>query len=341
MAARRFAACGSTWVVLAGLVAGIIAPRSAGAEAIKIGSQKVVSSGVLYIALEKGYFAAEGLAVEVAPFEAAEAIPAAVVSGDIDIGIGGFSAGFYSLAARGQLRVIAASTREYPGFQAQIVVASNRAAAAGLKTFDDLPGHSVAVAQIGGGAHQTLGLIAEQRGFDLKRIQILALQSNPNAASAVIGGRVDAALLPTSAVKPAIQSGQVKVVGWASDAVSFQLSAVYAAARTTDARGAMLERFLRAYRKGVVEFHDAFSDEGDGRRDGPTAEAVVWLIGKSLGQTPEQVRLSIVSLDREARLDVKDVLRQIAWYKAQGMLKGDIDADAVIDKRYVIPLPER
>ena len=43
--------------------------------------------------------------------------------------------------------------------------------------------------------------------------------------------------------------------------------------------------------------------------------------------------------DREARLDVKDVLHQIAWYKAQGLSKRDVDTDLLIDKRYVIPLP--
>jgi hypothetical protein len=37
---------------------------------------------------------------------------------------------------------------------------------------------------------------------------------------------------------------------------------------------------------------------------------------------------------------VEDVLRQIDWYKSQGMLKGPVDGDAIIDKRYVIALPE-
>jgi hypothetical protein len=38
---------------------------------------------------------------------------------------------------------------------------------------------------------------------------------------------------------------------------------------------------------------------------------------------------------------VTDVLRQIAWYKSQGMQEGPVSLDQVIDKRYVIPLPER
>jgi NitT/TauT family transport system substrate-binding protein len=330
----------------AALIAAILAlacaaaARPALAEEIKIGVQKVVSVGAIYIAQEKGYFAAEGLTAEIVYFDAPEAIPAAVVSGDLDIGVGTFSAGFYSLAGQGALRIIAANLREYPGFQAQVIVASKGAYEAGLNSFDALPGHSVAVAQIGGPGHYTLSLLAAKHHFDLKSLRILPLQTNPNAASAVIGGRADAAAIPTSAIKPAIQSGDVKVIGWVGDEVPWQLGAVFATAKTADTRGDMLERFLRAFRKGIHEFHDAFADENDKRRDGPTAPDVIAIISKYSGQTPAQVQLSIISFDREARLDVKDVLRQIAWYKSEGLLKGEIDGDTIIDKRYVIPLPQ-
>ena len=335
---RKFRLAASLLAVIsAGCVA---APRATFAENIRIGVQKVVSVGAIYIAQEKGYFTAEGLTAEIAYFDAPEAIPAAVVSGDLDVGVGTFSAGFYSLAGQGALRIIAANLREYPGFQAQVLVASKGAYAAGLNSFDVLPGHSVAVAQIGGPGHYTLSLLAAKHHFDLKSVQILPLQTNPNAASAVIGGRADAALIPTSAIKPAIQAGDVKVIGWVGDDVPWQLGAVFATAKTADTRRDMVERFLRAFRKGIHEFHDAFADENEKRRDGPTAPEVIAVISKYSGQTPAQVQLSIISFDREARLDVKDVLRQIAWYKSEGLLKGEIDGDAIIDKRYVIPLPQ-
>lgn len=44
-------------------------------------------------------------------------------------------------------------------------------------------------------------------------------------------------------------------------------------------------------------------------------------------------------VDTDERLDVRDITRQIAWFKAQGMIKGEVEIDQVIDKRYVIPLP--
>ena len=65
-----------------------------------------------------------------------------------------------------------------------------------------------------------------------------------------------------------------------------------------------------------------------------------WLNASSkLQQTPEQVKQGLLYMDREGRLDQDDILRQIAWYKAQGMLKGEVDGKSIIDSRYVVPMP--
>ena len=69
------------------------------------------------------------------------------------------------------------------------------------------------------------------------------------------------------------------------------------------------------------------------------ADEVIAITAKAIGQTPDEVKPAIAYADPEERLDVKDIRHQIAWYKEQGMLKGDVDTDTVIDKRYVIPLP--
>jgi hypothetical protein len=34
------------------------------------------------------------------------------------------------------------------------------------------------------------------------------------------------------------------------------------------------------------------------------------------------------------------VRHQIAWYRAQGLIKGEVNADALIDKRYAVALPK-
>ena len=72
--------------------------------------------------------------------------------------------------------------------------------------------------------------------------------------------------------------------------------------------------------------------------DGPTAAATVALIAKYVEQSPAQVRAGIAYIDPQLRVNVADVLRQIGWYTAQGMLKSDVDGSQIIDRRYVVPL---
>jgi NitT/TauT family transport system substrate-binding protein len=310
------------------------------AETIKIGLLKTVGTTPIFIAEEKGYFAAEGLDVENVVFDSAEPIAVAVVSGAIDIGATGLTAGFYTLAGQGALKMLASDSFERPGFQGQAVLVSNRAWAAGLKSFTDLPGHSVAISQIGGAPHYSLGLLAEKFGIDLKSLRVLPLQSNVNRIAAVTGGTADTAIIPVTYAMPSIQHGDAKLLGWVGDNTPWQVAAVFVSTKSTNERGAMLKRFLRAWQHGVDDYRAAFIGPDQKLRFGATAPAILAVIAKYTGQPEADIRLGISYLDAQSRIDMKDVQHQIDWYRAQGMLKGDVDANGVVDRRYAVPLPE-
>jgi NitT/TauT family transport system substrate-binding protein len=313
----------------------------AAADKVMIGTLKTPSGGAVYIAKEKGYFAAEGIDAEPVFFETAQPIAVAVVSGDIDFGTTGVTAAMYSLAGQGAMRIIGAYIREMPTFHATAYVVSNAAYAAGLRGFKDFLGHSVALPVLGSPPHYCLALLAQKYGFDLKSMRLLQLQTNANQVPAVIGGQADLGVIQITPVTPALERGELKLLGWCGDETPWQLGAVFTATRTADARGPLVERFLRAYRKGVRDFHDAFTGPDETRRDGPTAPATLDILAKYVGQDRAQLELGIAYYDAEARLDVTDILRQIDWYQSQGLLKGKVDGESLIDKRYVVPLPAK
>src|SRR5476649_903924 len=156
-------------LVLAVLLAGL-ARSAAAADKLAIGVLKLVSSGPVYLAQDKGYFKAEGLEAELKFFEAAQPVSVAVVSGDIDVGITGLTGGFYNLAGKGGLKIIAAQSREEPGYHLIGYLAAKHAYDAGLRSLADLPGHSVAMTQTGSTFHYSLGLLAEKLHFELTRL---------------------------------------------------------------------------------------------------------------------------------------------------------------------------
>jgi NitT/TauT family transport system substrate-binding protein len=316
------------------------APASA-ADAIKIASTRSTSNAPFLIAQAKGYFAAEGLAAELVFLDSAGPITSAVVSGDVDFGATGLSGAFYNLAGQGALRIIAGHIYDFPGFRGQAVVASNRAWQAGLKSFRDFPGHSVAVTQFGTPLHYSVGLLAEKYGFDLKSVRVMPLQSFPNAAAAAVGGSADAAVVSVVYVLPAIQSGDVKLLGYIGDETPTQVGGVFTTAKTATERRDMVERFLRAFRHATRDYHDAFTGPDGKPAFGPTAPEMIGLLSKATGQPPDKVKESLAYVDADGRIDVADIRRQIAWYKAQGMVRGEVDADAILDKNYVLPLPPR
>jgi hypothetical protein len=103
----------------------------------------------------------------------------------------------------------------------------------------------------------------------------------------------------------------------------------------------MLKRLLHGSQRGAGDYADAFIGPDQKLRFGPTAPEILANRRQNIParKTATSSLASPISMPRR-RVDAKDIGHQIAWFRAQGMVKGDFDADAVIDRRYAIPLPE-
>lgn len=308
------------------------------AEKLRIGVLRLASSGPVFVAEDKGYFAAEGLEVELKFFDAAQPVAVATVSGDIDIGVTGLTAGFFNLAGKGALRIVAAQSREEPGYHLNAYVVSKQAYDAGLKSLADLPNHSIAITQVGSTFHYSLGLIADKLHFPLSSLKLVPLQSLPNMASALKGGQVDAAVMPATVAQPLIDAGDVKLLGWVGDETPWQLGAIFTTQRAIDERRPAVAAAIRAYQKGARDFYDAFLKKGaDGKpAEGEGAPAILAIVSKFTGIAPEKVRGGIPYVDPDARLLVRDVYNQVAWYQAQGLVDKEVEAKSIVDLTFVL-----
>jgi NitT/TauT family transport system substrate-binding protein len=331
----------SGFALTAAALLSVLGIPPASAEDIKIGLLKSAGSTAVYIAKEKGYFTEQGLNPELVFFEAAQPIAVAAVAEGIDVGSIGTSAGMFSLAAQGALKLIGGQSREFPGYQTLAVLVSNQAYAGGLKSFKDIGGRSVAVAQIGSGSHYSLTLIATKYGIDLNSIRVLPLQSISNQISAVSGGQADLTILAGSPSLAPVERGDLKRLGWIGDETPWQIGAIFVSTKVDNERQDMIVRFLRAFRKGAQEYHDAFGAPDDTRRDGPEAAGILAIMAKYMEQPAERLHKAIAYIDPQGRLDLVDMQKQIDWFVAQNLLKGTPKIENMIDKRVVIPLPAK
>ena len=313
---------------------------AAHAESIKVGISRISGYPGVPVGIARGYFQQQGLDVEMVFFDSAQPISVGVASGDLDFGVSGSSVGFLTLAAQGQLRVLASSSREVTGFSGLVAVAGKKAWDAGLQSPKDLPGHDIAITQIGTALHYSIGLMAETYGFPMSAVTVKPLQSNANVISALIGGTVAAAVAPVSPVQPAITKGDIKVLLEISDIWhNSSGSLLFTATKIADTRGDLVKRFLVAYREAMKDFHDAFAGPDDQRRDGPLAPVILPIMADFTHVTVEEFDRTAPFGDAQGRIDPIDLNNQIAWFKAQGLLKADVKAEKFIDARYALLMP--
>ncbi len=324
--------------MLAAALLALAAP--AHAEAVKVGLSKLFGYPGVPIGVARGYFKAEGIDVEMVYFDSAQPIAVGVASGGVDFGVAGLSASFYTLASHGELRLIASSGGEHAGFHNLAFLVSNQAFAAGVTSPKDFAGHSVAITQLGTSLHYSLARAAEKFGYPLSAVTLRPLQSNTNVIAALGGNTVDAAVMPGSPSLAALAKGSAKLAGWVSDvAPDFSTgSALFTRTETANGKGDMVKRFLVAYRHGLRDFHDAFISPDGKQVNGPGAPAVLQIMADFTGLAPDELVKAVPYVDGEGRIATADIARQIEWYKAQNLLKGEVKAEDLIDPRYALPL---
>ncbi len=325
-------------LLLAAAFLALAAP--ARAEGVKVGISKLLGYPGVPIALARGYFKAEGIDVEMLYFNSAQPIAVGVASGATDFGVSGLSASFYTLASHGELRLIAASGGEHAGFHNLAYLASPKAYAAGLTSPKDFAGHSVAITQLGTSLHYSIGRAAEKFGYPLSAVTVRPLQSNTNVIAALAGNTVDAAVMPDTPALAALAKGSAKLAGWVSDvAPDFSTgSALFTRTDIANQKGDLVKRFLVAYRHGVRDFNSAFVSADGKQVNGPDAPAVLKIMADFTGVAPEELMKAIPYVDGEGRISTADIERQIDWYKAQNLLRGEVKAEDLIDPRYALPL---
>ena len=327
---------------LVGILASTVPARPGrAADSLRLGLLHTLSPAPFYIAQERGYFSAAGVEVQFRFFEAAQPIAAAAVSGDIDVGVTALTGGFFSLAGKGALKVIGGALHEQKGFELTAVLVSRRAYEAGLTSLDKLGGHSFGITQYGSSFHYMIGQLAERSGFDIKSVTLRPLQQIGNMIAAVRSGQVDATMAIASMARPAEASGEARIIGWVGDHVPYQITALFAAQKVLTERPAAVRAFCAGYGRGVADYRAAFLrfDATGKPIYGEATEAVIATIEKYVFAgdplASAKIKAGVGWYDEGAALDVQDVRAQLAWFQAQGLVKGPIDPADIIDTGYL------
>jgi NitT/TauT family transport system substrate-binding protein len=326
-------------VVVLSLFAGtlLLGPASALAQTlVKVGVLKLTSSAPIFIGVEKGFFKEFGAEPELVYFQAAAPIATALAAGQLDVGATGLTAALYNIVLGGeQLWIVADKGREWPGYPLVAIVVQKELWEAGLRSVKDLRGRRIGVTQLGSTFHFHIGNILEKEGLKLADVKIVPLQAMPATMEALKGKQVDAILVPQPFPGAAEAQSFGKILAWAGDLYPWQIAAVfYSKVFAADRQKAVA--FMKGYVKASRYYYDAALVQKDGRlAPGPNYDEVVQITAKYTGARPEIIKLGFPFQDRNGRLLVTDIERQMRWWQDNGFIKSVLPLRKIVDTSFV------
>jgi NitT/TauT family transport system substrate-binding protein len=310
-------------------------------ERVVIGTQRLSENGALFLAAAQGYFKAEGIDLAMTAYDSDKTVAEMLASGATDFGLARFTPAAFDAAGKDLIRAIAAQAREKRDYEGSQLVASSIGFQKGLRKFDNLADKTVAIDALGSTAHYQLMQIARIKHVDPARITVKALGTPDVIARAVGTDQVDAAIMPSLYARELLMANQAKFLGWYSELDEQQLGALFVSKKMLETRRAAVEKFVHAYRRGAADYAAALlrTDRSSKRisdiKSKEAATTIARYVYPDRTDAAAMVELGAYYIDPQARLDVADVVRQVAWYKSQGLIDKAVDARTVVDASFV------
>jgi len=327
---------------LTALLAGMaLAAASSGATTadaapVKVGILKLTSSAPIFVGVEKRFFQEFGVEPELVYFQAAAPIATALAAGQIDVGATGLTAALYNIVLGGEkIWIVADKGREWPGYPLNAIVVQTGLWEGGLRTIDGLKGKRIGTTQLGSTFHYQIGNILEKHGLALTDVKLIPLQAMSAVLEALKGKQVDAVMLPQPFPTTAEGQGFGRIIAWGGDLFPWQAATVFYSKKFAADRERAVA-FMKGYVKSSRFYHDAVLVQKDGViAPGPGYDDVLAITAKYTGARPDVIRVGFPYQDRNGRLLVEDIGKQMTWWQRHGFMKSVLPLREIVDTRFI------
>lgn len=242
-------------------------------QTVKVGIVQLSIFAPVYVAQAKGYFAGQGIKVQLENVKSGQdAVPLAA-SGQLDAVAAGFSAGMFNAINTGLGVKVVGSMGVADGDAA--ATPTNLVSGSGISSISDLKGKKVAAAGgVGGTGGYLLGLALESKGLSINDVTIVNL-GNPDMPTAIKNGSIAAAVVSAPFNKQAITAGGTSL--WAPPAGTSGTGLLYG---EKFAKSNLAQPFFDALAHGAKDLQgkERYSD------------ANIKIIADATDQTPAKVR---------------------------------------------------
>lgn len=304
---------------------------------VKLGALGSSSDALLFIAEKKGYFKSQGLNVQTVKFDSAAKMITPLGSGQIEIGAGAPSAGFYNAVSRGiGLRIVADKAKITKGYDFLPVLVRKKLLDSGqVKSVADLKGRKVAEPAKGTATASTIAAVLKSAdlGYNSVDHEYLAF---PAQVAAFRNGSIDAAATIEPFATVAVNSGVAAPLFDSTKVYdNQQISVLVYSSDFSEERPHVAQCFMNAYVKAANYYDDAVKD---GSWKSARGKEVASIVAKAIGISPELFRQTNPSfVSKDASVNKASLERDYTFFKDQGLLEGakDPDFSKLVDMRFV------
>jgi NitT/TauT family transport system substrate-binding protein len=279
----------------------------------------------LFIGEAEGFFAREGIKVEWVTFAGGADTVAVLIQGQLDVGAGSASAGFFNAVAQGaRVRIVADKGHVEPGFRAVALVARKDLKAGAVPTIADLKGRKVALNTLGAIAHYVLARSLARAGLGATDVEIVRMPF-PAMVGALQTGAVDAAVLSEPFVTQALESGAGTMLMPAGDVVPDEpVAFLFYGPTLLDRSPDVGRRFMVAYLRALRQY-----------TQGPTARNVR-IVALQTKIEPELIRKGgWFPMYADGHVNINAIRRFQDWLYDQRFITVRMPVSALVDPTFL------
>jgi NitT/TauT family transport system substrate-binding protein len=220
----------------------------------KLGYMKIVDNAAMFVAMEKGFFRAEGLELETVPMAGGAVILQGVTSGDLQVGWSNVISLYQAHIAGFDFKLIAGGATNVKGKNESHAIEVLKTSP--IKSAKDLEGKTVAVNTLNNIVHLMAMAWIDKHGASSSKVKFVEVPF-PQMEAALVGGKLDAVSIHEPFATAALQKGQIRVLAypWGDVLPKFLIASWFASDKWIAKNKPMVQAFVRAINRGVDTIH--------------------------------------------------------------------------------------
>lgn len=289
---------------------------------VMVAYQPTSSNGPLYIAKEEGYFARQGINMELVKTQSSAAAIPLLVSGEVGVSTGPLKTGLINAVAKGQhIRIVADKGTVTPGscIAYALMVRKDLYDTGNVRNVSDLKGRKIAVRDEGYDLFRALDL-GNLTSDDVETVDMDFTSIIP----AFKNGAIDAALVTEPYVTQSVNSNAAVVFVPAQDFLPDWPLPLYYGPAILDRDPELGRRFMVAYLEGVKQYN-----MGKTERNLAIIGNYTMLDRELLNQT------CWYPIAEDGNISQQPVMDYVDWMYAHKKITGKVDEEQLFDMSYV------